>query len=333
MVNLAVFVGAIVLGFVLSRTSRRPRPIRRPAGPRPAPVPSPAPAARPDASPAPVDSAGGERRSPRPGPRRAPPPARSRVGLTPPELQRAALAELLRSVRRRGDRVELSSRAVLRVHPDDADLIARERSWFVPGIVRALEQAAAAHGWRVGAPIDIGIRADPDRRPGLPRLDRPDRPDRPGPSSKPGAPLTLTRSDTDVVHRPTGGTSSIGRSSERDIVIDNSRVSRLHARIERSSDGWMLVDLGSANGTILDGRTLTPNRPVPLHDGAGIGIGPVHLRVDLGTPAPAATPPRAPTASPAPDPAPGVPDRPHLTDAERAALARELLPPHPEVRP
>ena len=46
----------------------------------------------------------------------------------------------------------------------------------------------------------------------------------------------------------------LGRSREADLVLRDESVSRRHAQIVRTSDGFMLADLGSTNGTWLGGR-------------------------------------------------------------------------------
>ena len=55
-------------------------------------------------------------------------------------------------------------------------------------------------------------------------------------------------------------------------VIRDDLVSRLHARIGRSGDGWEITDLGSRNGTAVDG-SLVKQTPTKLKDGAVICLG------------------------------------------------------------
>lgn len=50
-------------------------------------------------------------------------------------------------------------------------------------------------------------------------------------------------------------------------------VSRIHAAIRRGENTLMLVDLGSVNGTHLNGQRLIPNQPRVLHDGDEIRVG------------------------------------------------------------
>jgi FHA domain-containing protein len=54
---------------------------------------------------------------------------------------------------------------------------------------------------------------------------------------------------------PAGG-ATIGRSRECDIVLEDTGVSRRHAEIRPGSDGWMLSDLGSTNGVVVNGRDI-----------------------------------------------------------------------------
>lgn len=52
------------------------------------------------------------------------------------------------------------------------------------------------------------------------------------------------------------GRSSIGRSSENDIVIENPAVSNNHARLNFDHDQFFLTDLRSSNGTFLNGKKI-----------------------------------------------------------------------------
>jgi type III secretion system (T3SS) inner membrane Yop/YscD-like protein len=66
---------------------------------------------------------------------------------------------------------------------------------------------------------------------------------------------------------------TIGRGAENDVVLNDAGVSRNHARIERQTAGWMLLDNGSANGTELNGAVI--QKPSQLRAGDRIGVGPV----------------------------------------------------------
>ncbi len=49
-------------------------------------------------------------------------------------------------------------------------------------------------------------------------------------------------------------TLTIGRGSDCDIVLDDRQISRLHARVVWREDHYEIEDLGSKNGTHLNGR-------------------------------------------------------------------------------
>jgi two-component system, cell cycle response regulator len=50
----------------------------------------------------------------------------------------------------------------------------------------------------------------------------------------------------------------VGRSSAADIRFDDTSISRRHCRIAPSNDGFIIEDLGSANGTFVNGKRLPP---------------------------------------------------------------------------
>ena len=74
----------------------------------------------------------------------------------------------------------------------------------------------------------------------------------------------------------------IGKSPEKaDIILPSDTVSRVHARIEKRSDGLYVTDLFSTNGTFLDGHRLEPNRSARLLDSARLTIAGYNYRVQI----------------------------------------------------
>jgi uncharacterized protein DUF4388/FHA domain-containing protein len=54
----------------------------------------------------------------------------------------------------------------------------------------------------------------------------------------------------------TGDTYTLGRHKNNDISVADPKVSSFHARIDRSPDGFVLVDLNSRNGTFVNGKRI-----------------------------------------------------------------------------
>ena len=98
---------------------------------------------------------------------------------------------------------------------------------------------------------------------------------------------------------------SFGRNPDNTVVIAGARASRRHAEIRREGDGFVLYDLGSANGTLVNGqRIAAPHR---LRNGDVIEIGDETFRFNQPQPAVDATLVAAPAPVPAPPTAPATP--------------------------
>lgn len=63
----------------------------------------------------------------------------------------------------------------------------------------------------------------------------------------------------------------LGRSRECDIVLDDVGVSRRHAEIRPTPEGWTVADLGSTNGVRLNDRRLRGTQPLQLGDRIELG--------------------------------------------------------------
>jgi hypothetical protein len=112
------------------------------------------------------------------------------------------------------------------------------------------------------------------------------------PVTRPAARRFTTRS-TDrepnhlrVTSGPLAGTSLplreagilIGRSPESALVLDDDFASGRHARIYKGSDGWVVEDLGSTNGTFIGPLRLTTATPVTAGTEIRFGTTVVELR-------------------------------------------------------
>lgn len=79
---------------------------------------------------------------------------------------------------------------------------------------------------------------------------------------------------------PIRATCTLGRAAECDVVISDPKISRHHSMIQRQGEGeYWLVDMGSSNGTYLDGRRLT--QATRLADGNRIRLGDEEYRFRL----------------------------------------------------
>jgi hypothetical protein len=63
----------------------------------------------------------------------------------------------------------------------------------------------------------------------------------------------------------------IGRGETSDVLIDNVSVSRRHAEIREESGAWLLRDLGSSNGTFLNGQRVQTDQPLRPGDEISLG--------------------------------------------------------------
>ncbi|MDP9072148.1 MAG: FHA domain-containing protein [Actinomycetota bacterium] len=77
---------------------------------------------------------------------------------------------------------------------------------------------------------------------------------------------------------------TVGRADTNQLALtDDPSVSRLHAVLERYPGGWAIRDLGSRNGTSVQGQRLAGERP--LHPGDEILVGSTRIVFHSGEPA------------------------------------------------
>ena len=66
----------------------------------------------------------------------------------------------------------------------------------------------------------------------------------------------------------------IGKSRERvqGVITGNNAVSRVHCKIVRQNGSYFVVDMGSSNGTYVNGKRIQPNVPEPISDRSQLRI-------------------------------------------------------------
>ena len=77
----------------------------------------------------------------------------------------------------------------------------------------------------------------------------------------------------------------MGRAPRADFVVDAALVSRIHCRFTLSEANQLqLEDLGSTNGTFVNGKKMAKTAKTALNDGDKVTVGRVEFRVNAETP-------------------------------------------------
>lgn len=63
----------------------------------------------------------------------------------------------------------------------------------------------------------------------------------------------------------------IGRGSQAQLEVDTEKASRAHAHVEWVEGSWQVADLGSANGTFVNGERIDGSRALARGDVIGVG--------------------------------------------------------------
>jgi pSer/pThr/pTyr-binding forkhead associated (FHA) protein len=84
--------------------------------------------------------------------------------------------------------------------------------------------------------------------------------------------LVITQGPREGQEIPLGsGPITIGRSADSSLVFRDDYTSTHHARLLQWNEEWMIQDLGSTNGTFLDGKRIGSPTQVPLHTPIKVG--------------------------------------------------------------
>jgi hypothetical protein len=200
------------------------------------------------------------------------PPRAVSVGVLQRRIMRAAVGARVVSVR--GTSLVPSTFEV-RLNPEDLDTIGGVQTWIATELAGALEDRAGAEGWELqGHPVVV-FTADPAKVPGRPQVRARhesrtvdlDRPGQPIGDVAPSAPVGWLRplGDEDPVALTAGVPIVLGRGSTASVDLADASISRRHCELRPTVGGWVVEDLGSANGTKVNG--VVADRALPLRPG------------------------------------------------------------------
>ena len=89
---------------------------------------------------------------------------------------------------------------------------------------------------------------------------------------KKGSRLVMVKSETQKGQEvEVRDVTVMGRSDDADVLLDDPYASEFHMRLVAQEDGMILHDLGSTNGTYVNGRRVTA--PTTLHRGDSVQVG------------------------------------------------------------
>jgi hypothetical protein len=158
----------------------------------------------------------------------------------------------------------------VRLSPDDVERFED----YVDALVRELAEAAREHAsmehYHLLGPVEVDIFENPRLKAGdleVTALVR-----------EGELPVIITGPDGTRLTLSDGQTLVIGRLPECDITINDASISRRHAQIVRHGDAVSITDLGSTNGTTVNGSKVQRSIVV---SGDEIGVGAARISVEI----------------------------------------------------
>jgi len=147
---------------------------------------------------------------------------------------------------------------------DDYAEFAEVRAALARELLLLVIEKSQDEGYEFLGPVDVRFARDPDRAKGTFEIEARLRE---GQARGGAGVLTLPSGEM----RTLGAmVVTVGRTDDCEVVIADPNISRRHAEIQPDNDGWVVVDLGSTNGTKVNGRRSQRHR---LRHGDVLGFG------------------------------------------------------------
>jgi hypothetical protein len=184
-------------------------------------------------------------------------------GLQPVEVTSALRRELdTRAVVVARDRILVPNQFTIRLSPSDYEAMSSVGPSLIDEFILQVEQHATAQRYSFAGGISVVLSPDDHLAEGVVAID--------SVSVKGAVSWTPVLEIDGTMHPLAGGRTIIGRGSEADITVDDTGISRKHVEILWDGKRGQARDLGSTNGSKLNGVKLTK---APLEPDSLIEIG------------------------------------------------------------
>jgi hypothetical protein len=197
-----------------------------------------------------------------------------RSGVQPVELAKRIVREMDAGKQVGLDEIWAPNRFEFALAPEDAERFEQASSALAAELKRVVLETAAERGWGLLGPPEVGFAPDEGLRKGdfvvEASLAQGEEPVELPTSATATASLVVREEDRERTVALRADTATIGRLPDCDVVVKDRGASRRHAQIRNKDGVYTLTDLGSTNGTRLNGQTVQTRA---LEDGDRITIG------------------------------------------------------------
>ncbi|MGZ4125362.1 MAG: FhaA domain-containing protein [Actinomycetota bacterium] len=213
-----------------------------------------------------------------------------RSGLQPVELAKRLLREMDDGKTVGVHEVWAPNHFVFSLSPEDAERFEQAEQALISELKEVVREAAAERGWGLVGPPEVEFQVDRNLSRGRfsceaslvegePEAPQPSTRGDEGPGAAEASLTVLDDGHPGKRYRLGRASVTIGRLPECDIVVSDPGASRQHAQIRFDGERFVLNDLGSTNGTLVNDETADERA---LEDGDRITIGSTVLEFRAG---------------------------------------------------
>ena len=193
-----------------------------------------------------------------------------RSGVQPVEIAKRIMREMEAGRSVGVSEVWAPNRFELSLSPEDAARYEQAEDAIAGELRRVIRESAAEHGWGLVGPPEVEFVVDSSMKKGDLACVASLVEGEGGAAGGDHASVVVREDGAERTVALSSDTITVGRSADCDVVLKDKGASRKHAQLKLREGTWTLTDLGSTNGTRLNGLTVQSRE---LADGDLITIG------------------------------------------------------------